>query len=281
MEYGELLVHRVDAAWAHDHEEDGKRSHLGGSAIGNSCMRAIWFSWLWSDREQFEGRMLRLFNRGHNQEEIFAELLRGVGATVWTADAKGNQFRVTAHGGHFGGAIDGVAVNLPDLPYGLPPNTPVLLEMKTHKGKLFQKLPSLGLIKAYPKHYKQAQAYMHLLGLKWCLYMAVNKDDDALWFHLFSYDETVATQLLNKAETIIFGQGMPPRISENASWWECKFCSMQGVCFKYKLADMNCRTCRYSHPERDGSWTCEKERPAIKMNPKLGCALHEYRPELC
>lgn len=282
MEYGERLVYRVDAEWKTNNSEDGKRTHLGGSVIGAKCMRAVWFSWLWADKEDFEGRMLRLFNRGHNQEEIFAELLRGVGATVWTKDpATNTQFRVTAHGGHFGGSLDGVAINLPDLPYGLPLNTPVLLEMKTHKGKYFKQLQKEGVEKAFPKHYRQAQVYMHLMNLNWCLYMAVNKDDDALYFYFFPRVETVAIQMLARAWSIIFGEGIPPRISENPSWYECKFCEFHGVCFKTKQPNVNCRTCIYSQAQQDGTWRCELGKWEILLTPKHGCPSHSYHPDLC
>lgn len=278
MDYGKLLTYRVDAAFATDNEEDGKRTHLGASVLGDDCMRAVWFSFHWADKEQFEGRMLRLFNRGHHQEEIFADLLRGIGATVWTADANGKQFRISEFGGHFGGSADGVAINLPNLPAPYLPGTPVLLEFKTHNDKSFKALEKGGVREAKPKHFKQLQLYMHKLELKLCLYMAVNKNDDALYFELIHYDEQVGIQLLNRAQTIIFGDGLPPRISESPSWFACKFCSMKGVCFKFKEPDQNCRTCAHSRPEQDGTWSCRFNYPEIDTQPKVGCDKYEVSP---
>ena len=275
LSYGKKLALLADAAWAADHEEDGMRTHLGASVLGQECMRAVWFSFHWADKEMFEGRMLRLFNRGHNQEEIFATLLRGVGATVWTADALGRQFRVAAFGGHVGGSMDGVAINLPEMAPGIP----VLLEFKTHNDKSFKALVKSGVREAKPTHFKQAQLYMHLgNGIGQCLYVAVNKNDDELYFELFPYDKQVGVQLLNRAETIIFGEGLPPRISESPSWFSCKFCAMQQVCFKFKLPQQNCRTCIYSQAQPDGSWRCELERPEICSQPKVGCERYEVSP---
>lgn len=282
MTYGELLVHRVDAEWATNHAEDGKRTHLGASVIGEKCSRAIWFSWLWADKEEFGGRMLRLFERGQRQEEIFAELLRGVGATVWTTDPNtGKQFRITDYGGHFGGSLDGVAINLPDLPFGLRKDLPVLLEFKTHNQRSFDALKKDGLIKSKPKHYKQAQVYMHKMKLNWCLYCAVNKNTDEVWFYFFQYVPSECTKLMARAESIIFGKGIPARISESPSWYECTFCAFKGVCFKTKLPDVNCRTCAYSQALPDGTWRCELDKPEILLSPKIGCSSHSYNSDLC
>ncbi len=49
---------------------------LGSSSIGNECIRETWFSWRAFDREEFEGRVLRLFGTGHWQEDRVVEDLR-------------------------------------------------------------------------------------------------------------------------------------------------------------------------------------------------------------
>lgn len=279
MNYGAFLADKIDRKFAADNNEDGKRTHLGGSVIGRKCMREVWFSFRWADHEEFDGRMLRLFNRGHREEPVFVALLRSLGAEVWTGHADGSQYRVAFHGGHGGGAIDGVARGLPGLPPEVPFGAMVLLEMKTHNDKRFKQLVKEGLKAAKPEHYKQCNIYGGQLGLEWCLYCAVNKNDDTLYFEFFALDPSQGVQLVNRAETIIFGEGMPPRISESPSWFECKFCAMHGVCFKTKLPDVNCRTCRFSKPERDGSWTCAHNYLNIKTTPKQGCGVHQFIPE--
>lgn len=272
MEYGEALAQKIDTLFAANNKNDAFREHLGASVLGKKCLREVWFIFRWMDYENFEGRMLRLFNRGHNSESGFAELIKSTGAKVWTIDAKGKQFTVAAFNGHVGGSMDGVAQGLPDL----NPDEPVLLEMKTHNGKSFSELKRKGLRVSKPTHYRQAQLYMHLSGLRRCLYCAVNKNDDTLFFYLFDYDPSTGIHLLNRAETVIFGQGLPPRISEDPSWFECRFCAMRGVCFGYSRPQVNCRTCKFSKPERDGSWSCALQHPEIVTQPKLGCL--EYRP---
>ena len=277
MTYGELLALRIDAAFAADvaTREDSLRKHLGASVIGESCQRKIWFGFRWCDKEEFDGRMLRLFERGQLEEDRFARYLRLIGATVWTIDEYGKQFGFSMFGGHFSGSTDGVTTGLPDL------DEPVLLEMKTHGEKSFEKLRAVGVAEAKPMHFKQMQIYMHRLNLKKALYMAVNKNTDELYLELVDYNPDLARSLVDKAESIIFGHGLPPRISNSpATHWECRFCAMRGVCLKDKEVRRNCRTCVHSKPERDGTWSCARGREEITTAPKEGCYWYSVIPEL-
>ena len=84
-----------------------------GRLIGKSCARALWYDFRWATPARFEGRMLRLFETGQREEERLGRNLRATGATVLEVDpATGRQFRVEAHGGHFGGSLDGIAIGL-------------------------------------------------------------------------------------------------------------------------------------------------------------------------
>lgn len=278
MTYGKKLQYLIDAAFATElaRTEDGLRTHLGASVIGEDCARAVWFGWRWAAVEQLDGRMLRLFSRGHREEVRFAELLRGIGAEVWTQDADGNQFRISEYGGHFGGSLDGVARGLPEMP-----GVPVLTEFKTHNDKSFKDLVKKGSVRqSKPKHWKQAQVYMHKMGLKWCLYCAVNKNDDELYFELFEYDVTIGAHLLTRAEMVITTREAPARISESPTWFECKFCRYYQVCHFNAAPLVNCRTCKHSHPTQDGKWACALGNPEITLVPKKGCPSHAYLESL-
>lgn len=282
MDPGQRLVYLLDATYATQEREDGFRSHLGASVLGDDCMRQVWFGWRWADtsEDQLEGRVLRLFARGHREEPVFVDLLRRLGAEVWTHDKQGQQFRIKAYGGHMGGSVDAVARGLPILPPYISKDDPVLLELKTHNDKQFKQLLSKGLKEGHPKHYKQANIYAHHLGIKYVLYCAVNKNDDSLWFYFFEADPQVGQMLTLRAETIIFGSGTPPRISESPAWFECRFCDMQQVCFGRKMPKVNCRTCAHSKAERDGTWSCAMARSEIQTKPKEGCEEHMFLPAL-
>lgn len=77
------LVNLIDAKVEDNHAmEFPFRFHLGGSLVGNSCARAIWYSFRWAKRPVFKGRILRLFERGHKEEFRFVEYLQLLGIEV-------------------------------------------------------------------------------------------------------------------------------------------------------------------------------------------------------
>ncbi len=115
---------------------DGFRDHLGASIIGKSCARALWYDFRWVTPSRHSGRLLRLFETGQLEEDRLVRNLRATGATVLEVDPEtGRQFRVEAHGGHFGGSLDGVALGLLEAP-----KTWHVLEFKTHSAKSFAEL---------------------------------------------------------------------------------------------------------------------------------------------
>ncbi|UPT53330.1 putative exonuclease RecB type protein [Synechococcus phage Ssp-JY38] len=58
------------------------RHHLGASVVGDECARARWYAFRWATKVEFEGRILRLFDRGHKEEPRFFEWLDMVGAEI-------------------------------------------------------------------------------------------------------------------------------------------------------------------------------------------------------
>lgn len=59
-----------------------RRRYLGGSTVGNKCVRAGWYGFRWAADPVFEPRVLRLFDRGHREEDRFINWLRMIGAEV-------------------------------------------------------------------------------------------------------------------------------------------------------------------------------------------------------
>lgn len=228
------------------------RNHLGASVIGGECSRAIWYGFRWFTKPSFPGRILRLFNRGHLEEGRIIAALLTIGVRVYQQDQNGKQFKVSDVGGHFGGSGDGVGVGFPDLPVGLP----ALLEFKTHSNKSFLKVKSEGVKLAKPEHFVQMQIYMRKMHLSVALYGAVNKDNDELYLELIGIDVLVADMFLDRGHKIIMMQTAPNKINKSATWYQCKYCNHNEVCHKNKAPEVNCRTCYYAHPRKDGKWYC-------------------------
>lgn len=253
---------------------DWRRDHLGASQIGKSCKRALWYSFHWATKPKHSGRILRLFERGHNEESTFIKNLRAIGIKVMEFDPKtGKQFKYSDFGGHFAGSLDGVCEGLQES------KKQHVLEFKTSSAKAFAELQKKGVQVAKPEHYAQMQVYMCWTGLDRALYLAVNKDNDEIHGERIKYDEAFASELFAKAKSIIEAQTPPARISDDAAYYECKWCDHWDICHSDKLPEVNCRTCSHSTPELKGGWSCANYKVDIPSeHQRTGCQTHVYQP---
>lgn len=247
---GQVIPHIGDAYRGED--KSPFRAHMGASGIGKDCARAIWYSFRWFTKPHHEGRILRLFNRGHLEEARFIALLLSIGVQVFQQDENGKQFRISDAGGHFGGSGDGVGIGIPDL----PPDMPCLLEFKTHGDKSFNKLVKEGVQNSKYEHYIQMNMYMRKMNLTVSLYGAVNKNTDELYLELVMLDTIIADQFIDRGRQLVFMPQPPKRINESPGWFGCTYCDHKGVCHLKKEPERNCRTCFYSRPGEDGKWRC-------------------------
>ena len=265
----------IFAAYEADANE-GFRAHLGASLIGKPCDRSLWYDFRWTTVAQHPGRLLRLFETGQLEEARIVRNLRRIGATVLEVDPEtGRQWRVEAHGGHFGGSLDGVALNLLEAP-----KTWHVLEFKTHAFKSFVDLVAKGVRLAKEQHYAQMQIYMRLTTLTRALYLAVNKNNDDLYVERVELDAEFADRLLARAGRIIFAPRPPARVSDDPAWYQCRLCDHADLCHGQAAAAVNCRTCLSSTPV-DGGWQCEREQRLLsEPDQRAACDKHLYIPDL-
>jgi hypothetical protein len=156
-----------------------------------------------------------------------------------------------------------------------------LVEIKTHSAKSFASLKKDGVAVSKPQHEAQMQAYMHLLGLERAAYVSVNKDTDDIYLERVRYDAEAALRLVAKAHRIIASAEPPTRISEDPSWWQCRFCDHAAVCHEGKMPATNCRTCARSTPVEAGQWCCERTGKLIPVDQqRKGCGDHIFIPAL-
>jgi hypothetical protein len=254
----------------------GPRTYLGASIIGEDCDRKLWYGFRWAKEDKFDGRMIRLFQRGELEEPRFYALLKMIGCQVWATTANGKQYRFKEIGGHFGGGCDGIALGIPDNP-----DEPVLLEFKTYNEKQFTKLVKEGVRSFNFKHWVQMQVYMGGLWngksqIKQALYLAVNKNDDTLYGELIEYDVRVYEANLRKASNIIFAEKPPAKINESPGWWQCKFCNFHDICHLGKPILKTCRSCVNVLIKDDGTWHCKLNEIKLSRTDQLkGCEQYE------
>jgi hypothetical protein len=256
-------------------EEESKRAYLGWSELGQPCERALWHGFRMSGGKKFEGRMLRLFDTGHREEDRVLQELRAIGCEVWARDTQtGKQFACEHFGGHLRGHLDAVVKGLPESP-----KTPHLVDVKTCNTKKFSELQKKGMRDVYPKYWAQAQGYMGMFGLKRAMYIFVNKDDDRIHTVRFEFNEDEFMANIEKAGRVIFSQEPPPRISDDPAWFECKFCDHHATCHGTQAPAVTCRSCLHSTPERDGSWSCARHQKVLSIDEqRKACQAHRYIP---
>jgi hypothetical protein len=252
--------------------DSGNRPHLGASLIGHHCERYLWYVFHWAESKKFPGRILRLFDTGKREEARIIEDLRNIGCAVF-ADDGSSQYRVSAIGGHFGGSMDAVLHGYHEAPTQYMP-----CEMKTHNAKSYKELTEKRVEKAKPMHYAQMQVYMGLSGMTRALYFAVNKDTDDIYTEYVHFDKEEYGRLFQRASRVINANEPPLRISEDQTFYLCKFCDMASICHGTAAPQVNCRTCCHSTPDTQaGGWKCDHQETYVDGT---ACDGHRYIPIL-
>lgn len=251
------------------------RWHLGASAVGHQCDRMLYLTFHWAKAEAKDGRMLRLWQRGHLEEQRFEEYLIGAGFQFQPLDpSTGKQFRISFHHGHFGGSSDGVLKFPPswNLPGFYQP------EFKTSgTGAKFNNLEKKGVEEHQERHFVQQSVYGYGYKMKYGLYLAVNKNDDDLYCEVTELSVPKAELAIRRGGNIIASDYLPammPGAKEN--YFECKMCNFHGVCHKGEALAVNCRSCVYSRPVANAEWHCDKYGQDIPRDfVKTGCPDHK------
>ena len=258
----------------HEQKAEAPRPHLGVSTLGHVCDRWLWLSFRWAVQPKFPGRILRLFRRGHQEEANIIADLRAIGVDVRKVST---QHRVD-FGSHVSGSLDGI------IEKGVPeaPKAQHVAEFKTHSKKSFDDMVKNGVEKSKPEHFVQMQVYMHGTGIERALYFAICKDNDQIYTERVKYDKEIAEKYVRRGHYIALSERMPPPISEDPSWYQCKFCDAHKFCHETKTTEhANCRTCAHATPKSDSTWHCARWDDSIPLDAqRTGCESHVLHPDL-
>lgn len=259
----------VDAIYKHYERRsklEPRRGYLGASQIGNDCDRALWYGFHWAARPGFPGRILRLFDTGHREEERILNDLRAIGVRI-----EGTQAEFSACNGHFRGHLDAVGLGLLEAP-----KTWHLIEVKTMNKTSFNRFVEHGVEKSHPKYFDQMQVYMGAEELSRGALVAQCKDDDKIHIERVEYSGQAYRRLIGKAERIIDAASLPGRISEKPEFYKCRLCEYSMLCHTKMVPDVNCRTCAFSFPAKDSEWHCG----ALNGKCRDDCEEHLFNPSM-
>ena len=234
------------------------RNHLGASLIGDECDRKIWLSFHHVQEPKFNDRMIRLFNRGHLEEGRFLAMLECANIEPCNADPSKDGKQYGGRQGWFGGSIDGLAKNVPDLP-----NENVMLEFKTMNDSRFSAMTKKGVYTTDRRYYLQMQANFSnmntlypSLNLKHCLFMCVNKNNDDIYIEIVDYDEEIGKSMIDKANNLATSS-IPKVLKPCKAYMPCKMCEYRDICFEnIEYPHKDCRNCANCLFTADGECTC-------------------------
>lgn len=257
----------------------GHRKHLGASVMGEACLRKLFYMFRWVKDVKHEGRIQRIFNVGNEAEPRFITYLKGIGFEFIEPTDK--QHRISGCDGHYGGSLDGVAI-LPEKYKALDNGYGILVEFKTNNtGAGFNAVEKDGVAKAKPKHYAQMCQYGFKYNIEYALYLIENKNDSDITIKIVELDWTYGASLERKASEVIYSKTPPNRISDNPSYFDCKYCDYVDVCHNGKPVEINCRSCKFAVPAPDKQWGCTRFNQLIPEDfISRGCEFHSSINEI-
>ena len=216
-------------------EQQPVRDYLGASRLGAACERALQFEYAKAPVDHgrdHNGRLLRIFERGHVMEDCMVAWLRDAGFDLRTQKADGGQFGFSDAHGRLRGHIDGVIVGGPE---GF--RYPALWENKCLGAKSWRDLEAKGLAVAKPVYAAQVALYQAHLQLHEhpALFTAINADSMEIYVELVPFDAALAQRMSDRAVKVITATEaaeLLPRAFADQTHFECRMCAWQDRCWR-------------------------------------------------
>ena len=215
--------------------QETPRNYLGASRLGVECERALQFEYAKAPVDygrDTQGRMLRIFQRGHVMEDCMVTWLRDAGFDLHTRQANGEQFGFSDADGRLRGHVDGVIVAAPE---GFA--TPALWENKCLGAKAWRDVESKGLAVSKPVYAAQIALYQAHLQLHEhpAIFTTINADSMEIYVERVPFNAALAQQMTDRAVRVITatdaGELLPRRFFE-ATHFECRMCPWQDRCWR-------------------------------------------------
>jgi hypothetical protein len=195
--------------------------------------------------QDFSGRSLRIFQIGHQFEDLAIRWLRAAGLDLYTRKGSnacvrrpdGEQFGFSVANGRIRGHVDGIVAW---APAALGLRIPALWECKTVNAKNWRDTVAKGVTVAKPVYAAQIalyQAYMEAtvpgISATPALFTAINKDTAELHHELVPFDADLAQRMSDRGVRILRATDageLLPRVAQNRDFFECRFCPWAERC---------------------------------------------------
>lgn len=281
----------IDAALVAEEARKPPRKYLGASGIGHACERKSWLDFRHASPRKVDAKGLRRIQDGFAGEAVMIYRLRLVKEIVLLTsggsgdDPDAEQIGFEDFGGHFRGHLDGMILGLLQAPHAWhvweckvcdPKKTDALVKLKHEHGEK-------GALKAWDEiYYAQAQLYMHYMGVDRHYLTACTPGVRDVVTCRTNYDEADAIRIIAKAKRVIQSPTPPAKISDDPSWFQCRWCDHQDACHSGRVVAQNgCRTCVHATPLDGGTWHCARFDEALDFDKqRAGCPAHLFIPAL-
>ena len=230
----------IDGALTARNRAERPRTYVSSSGLGRDCLRQIQYDYLAvpkDEGQEFEPRILRIFEAGHRAEDIVAGWFRIAGFDLRTERPDGRQFGFEAMAGRFKGHIDGCFVSGP-----LAMDYPALWENKALGASSWKDVVKRGVSLARPVYAAQIalyQAYMEgtVPGISAApaLFTAINKDTAEMHHELVPFDADLAQRMSDRGVRILQATDageLLPRVATTPDFFECRFCPWAERCWR-------------------------------------------------
>lgn len=275
----------ADTALVAKAAQEKPRAYLGMSSVGGSCGRKLWYDFRKVGREVFDAATLKRFEDGHRTEALVIDRLRLLeGITLVDRQENGEQIGYIDLDGHFRGHLDGDIIGILQAP-----KTPHVFEAKCCSEKKFNELKKVvaelgekqALKKWNPVYYTQGQLYCHYHN-RTRHYLVVATPGGRDWMGVRTdYDAAHAIQTIAKAKRIIQSNEPLDKLSNDPSYFECRYCTFSNICHKGEMPARNCRTCVHSSAIADAQWHCQRFGKQLTLDEQIaGCEAHLVLPGL-
>ena len=228
----------VDAGLQQTRSTQTPRQYLGASRLGAACERALQYEFADAPVDpgrETDGRLLRVFERGHVIEDCMVGWLRAAGFDLRTRNDAGEQFGFSALDGRLQGHVDGVLVAGPDLGFGC--GYPALWENKCLGSKSWRELEKNRLAVAKPIYAAQVAVYQAYLELHEhpAIFTAINADTMEIYTELVPFDAALAQRMSDRGLRVISATEAGELLARgfhDPTHFECRMCAWQDRCWR-------------------------------------------------
>jgi len=232
----------VDAAAVEADKERKPRDYLGGSRLGEECLRKLAYEFHQTPKDSgrgFDGRLLRIFQRGHDAERRVVEQLLRAGWLVVRGD--NDDERTSFSSGKLAGHADGYVASGPPLKWIV---YPCLLEIKCVNANWWGRFDREGVARTHPGYFVQMQTYMAYLKQTMCWFLVENADTCELHSEIVNLDLRAAQEASDRAARVIATREPEemPRAVRSRTAQICRECFFQDRCWSSPATDVVIRS---------------------------------------